>query len=85
MTYGHEQKKCGRTQMPWTEVVEWLGMEGLEVWTRQTGRPLREQIGVHARKSRRAARMGVRASVVAKKRGNARGVKGRRKVEAQRK
>ena len=32
--------------------------------------------------SRRAARAGVRAFIVARKRGNARGAKGRRKVDA---
>jgi hypothetical protein len=38
--------------------------------------------GVHGRKARRADRSGVRAVIVAEKRGNSRGAKGRRKVAA---
>jgi len=63
----------------------WLETEWSAVTAQESGRPPREPRRSSCwQRSGRTARDGVRASIGATKRGNARGAKGRRKVEAQR-
>src|SRR5262245_6095275 len=75
------ETKREREQMPW--LGRWGGW-GQKGWKwgrdkqRDPGRPTR----CSRLQARRAAPLGVRASIVAVKRSNARGAKGRRKVEA---
>ena len=65
----------------WLGAVGWLEMEWLEEGVREEGRPLPspETAVVHAWPQNEGT--GVRAFIVAMKRGNSRGVKGRRKVD----
>jgi len=61
--------------------VGWLETEWLDGRAREAGRPVRGKAVFRLGVSRRAGRTGVRAFVGARKRGNARGAKGRREVE----
>ena len=64
--------------------VRWLETEWSEGRAREAGRPARRaEGGVHARREpkSRERRAGVRAAIVARKRRNGRGAKGRRKVD----
>lgn len=80
---GHDQKEnVNGEENGVTGWLEWLRTEGSGRVIELSREIPRDQNGVHGPYARRAARGEVRASVVAWKRGNARGAKGRRKVEA---
>src|SRR6266446_9407552 len=77
------EKKRERAQMPWLGRRGGWGQKGWKCGRDKQGDPsgLERRSWPQGPKNRLA---GVRASVVAKKRSNVRGAKGRRKVEAQR-
>src|SRR5437867_965303 len=75
------EKKRERAQMPWLGRRGGWGQKGWKCGRDKQGDPSGpERCSWPVRPKSRPA--GVRASVVARKRGNARGAKGRRKVEA---
>ena len=77
-----EKLKQGTTEKRHqTRPVGGDGMVGRSRGWMSRGRPVGDRTAFMPVEGRRTGPAGVRASVVAKKRGNARGAKGRRKVE----
>jgi len=79
--YGRPVKLRGSVLKLRRGTAGWLTMEWSERPCTWTGETCPRAIAVFMLNSQRAARVGVRGSIVAKKRHNGRGVKGARKVD----